>query len=83
MVIRAKAVVDPRAAVAMFEALPPVSPDAGVLTNRWINQDRAGLITRLVEPVERTLEGRLATLGHPGQQGTIPLRLGSNSRNDP
>ncbi len=52
LVIRAKAVVDPRGAVAMFEALPPVGPGSSVRTNRLIDQARDLLITALLEPLE-------------------------------
>ncbi len=52
MGIRARAVVDPRGAVAAFEALSPVGPDTSGMTLRVINQARAELITRLVEPVD-------------------------------
>ena len=72
VVIRAKAVVNPRGAVAMFEALPPVGPDSSAMRTRMIDQARDELITGLVEPHRRTLEGRLASLGHPDRQAEIP-----------
>jgi protocatechuate 3,4-dioxygenase beta subunit len=50
---RPKAAVDPRGAVAMFEALPPVSPDSGVMI-RLIDQARAELINCLVEPIDES-----------------------------
>jgi hypothetical protein len=52
MGIRAKAVVDPRGAVAMFEALSPLGPDSSARRIRVIDQVRDDLITGLVAPVE-------------------------------
>ncbi len=47
-VVRAKAGVDPRGAVAMIEAMPPGGPDLRHPTN----EAREELVTCLAEPIE-------------------------------
>jgi hypothetical protein len=52
MVIRAKAGVDPRGAVAMMETLPPGGPDLQSGPNAMTNRARDELLIYLIEPSE-------------------------------
>jgi hypothetical protein len=49
VIVRARASVDPRGAVAMIEALPPARFDR---RDGIMNQAREELVTCLVEPIE-------------------------------
>jgi hypothetical protein len=51
-VMRARVAADPRAAVAMFEALPPAGLDARVRTNQLTHFTREALVTGLLEPLD-------------------------------
>jgi hypothetical protein len=51
-IMRARADVDPRGAVARFESLPAVDPNQRRLADQMIDQARDSLITCLVEPFE-------------------------------
>jgi hypothetical protein len=54
MIVRARAAVDPRGAVAMVEALPPAGQDSRVRANRVIDQARTELVACLVEPIDES-----------------------------
>jgi hypothetical protein len=45
-------VVDPRGAVALFEAPPHAGPETPGMAPRMINETRDALITHLVEPID-------------------------------
>ncbi len=64
-VIQAKAAIDPRGAVAMFEAMPPVGPGSAVRTNRLIDQARDALITGLIEPLDEPWKAVWSRSGVP------------------
>jgi hypothetical protein len=64
-VIQAKAAVDPRGAVAMFEALPPVGPGSSVMRDRLIDQARDALITALLEPLDEPWKAVWSRSGIP------------------
>ncbi len=51
-IMRAKADVDPRGAMAMFESLPAVEPNQRLLASQMAEQVRDSLITCLVEPFD-------------------------------
>jgi len=72
MIVRAKAAVDPRGAVAMVEALPPAGPDSGLRANRVTDQARAELITCLVEPIEETWKVVWRSSGIPIDKPRFP-----------
>jgi hypothetical protein len=72
MVIRAKAVVDPRGAVAMFEALPPFGPDSSARRIRMLDQARDDLITGLVAPIDETWKEVWRRAGIPIDKARFP-----------
>ena len=63
--IRARMVTDPRGAVAMFEALPPIGRETTGLTLRMFNQTRYDLITQLVEPLDEQWKAVWRSSGIP------------------